>query len=107
VFRQEGARSLSLGLAPLVNVVQDPEHPNGLEKLMNFVYEHLNACYGFKSLYQAKENYSPTSWLPQYYAWIPRVPTPEMFYAIVRIQNKQGVLDFAKSYFKFQREKRS
>jgi hypothetical protein len=61
--------------------VQEDRRPNGIEKLLNFVYEHLNACYGFKNLYKAKENYSPTAWVPGYYAWLPRMPDPQMLYA--------------------------
>ena len=40
-----------------------------MEKLLEFVYEHLNQCYGFKDLYRAKEKYSPTVWEPSYYAY--------------------------------------
>ena len=94
VFREEGAKSVSMGLAPLANLVEPDQRPNSVEKLLNFVYEHLNACYGFKSLYRAKENYSPTEWMPGYYAWLPRTPDPSMFYAVVRIQNQQGIWDY-------------
>jgi phosphatidylglycerol lysyltransferase len=99
VFRAEGVKTVSLGIAPLANLGQDPGGPNGIEKLLNFVYEHLNACYGFKNLYKAKENYSPTAWVPGYYAWLPRVPDPQMFYAMVRIQNPQGIGDFVRAFF--------
>ena len=54
VFRAEGVKTVSLGIAPLANLGQAPGGPNGIEKLLNFVYEHLNACYGFKNLYKAK-----------------------------------------------------
>lgn len=97
VFRDEGVRYASLGIAPLANVIEDEKHPGSAAKFLNFIYEHLNACYGFKNLYRAKENYSPTEWLPGYYAWYPKLPSPEMLYAVVRIQNPKGVGDFAKA----------
>jgi phosphatidylglycerol lysyltransferase len=100
VFRQEGIRTLSLGLAPLANLVQEDQRPSGAEKLLNFVYEHLNACYDFKSLYRAKESYSPTEWAPEYFAWTPRIPSPGMLYAVVRIQNRQGLGDFARAFLR-------
>ena len=103
VFRSEGAESASLGIAPLANLLPEGARPNSVEWLLHFVYEHLNNCYGFKNLYRAKENYSPTEWVPGYYAWLPRVPTPAMFYAVVRVQNPQGMLAFARSVWQARR----
>ncbi len=98
IFRQEGIESVSMGLAPLANLVEPDQRPNSVERLLNFVYEHLNACYGFKSLYRAKENYNPTEWLPGYYAWLPYIPDLSMFYAVVRIQNQQGIGDYVRAF---------
>lgn len=95
-FKAEGYRCASLGLAPLANLCQDPE-AGAFEKILNFVYEHLNSCYGFKNLYQTKASYSPTEWVPGYYAFLPKFPTPPMMYAIVRIQDKGGLFDLGKS----------
>ena len=50
----------SLGVAPLAGLKE--ENASFMEKLLEFVYEHLNQCYGFKDLYRAKEKYSPTVW---------------------------------------------
>ncbi|NJP40474.1 DUF2156 domain-containing protein [Oscillospiraceae bacterium HV4-5-C5C] len=97
VFKQEGCHSVSMGIAPLANLAPAADSPrrNSVEWLLNLVYEHLNGCYGFKDLYRAKENYNPTEWIPGYYAWLPRLPVPSMFYAVIRIQNPRGLLDFA------------
>lgn len=102
VFRREGAVRVSLGIAPLANLVPEGARPNSVEWLLRFVYEHLNGCYGFKNLYRAKENYSPTEWVPGYYAWLPRIPTPAMFYAVVRVQNPQGMAAFLLSILRAQ-----
>ena len=74
--------------------------------MLRFIYDNLNACYGFRDLYRAKEKYSPTEWVPSYYAYLPKVPTPDMFYAVVKIQNPQGVMDYVRSFLKerFQRK---
>lgn len=104
VFRQEGVESVSMGLAPLANLVEPDQRPNSVERLLNFVYEHLNACYGFKSLYRAKENYNPTEWLPGYYAWLPKIADPSMFYAVVRIQNQQGIGDYIRAFLRPRKE---
>ena len=96
-FKEEGIKYGSLGIAPLAGL--DEKSGNLVERLLCFVYNHLNQCYGFKDLYRAKKNYSPNEWLPSYYVYSPSVPTPEMFYAIVRIQNPAGMEDYVKSFF--------
>ena len=95
VFKSEGVEYASLGVAPLAGLKE--ENASFMEKLLEFVYEHLNQCYGFKDLYRAKEKYSPTVWEPSYYAYLPKIPSPDMFYAVVKIQNPQGILDFFQS----------
>ena len=105
VFKQEGVKSVSMGIAPLANLVEPDENPNTIEKLLNFIYEHLNSCYGFKNLYRAKENYSPTKWLPGYYAWLPKIPDPSMFYAVARIQNPKGLWDYIRAFIPERRSK--
>ena len=92
VFKEEGVEYASLGVAPLAGLKE--ENAGFMEKLLEFVYEHLNQCYGFKDLYRAKEKYSPTVWEPSYYAYLPKIPSPDMFYAVVKIQNPHGILDF-------------
>lgn len=104
VFKEEGIKYGSLGIAPLAGL--DEKSDNLVERLLCFVYNHLNQCYGFKDLYRAKKNYSPNEWLPSYYVYSPSVPTPEMFYAIVSIQNPSGMMDYVKSFFRsFQKKK--
>lgn len=106
-FREEGIGYGSLGVAPLTGL--DGKSANPIEKLLRFVYDNLNACYGFRDLYRAKEKYSPTEWVPSYYAYLPKVPTPDMFYAVVKIQNPQGIMDYVRSFLKerFQRKQKN
>lgn len=108
VFKEEGAVYASLGLAPLANLVKEGETARGMTRLLEFVYHNLNSCYGFKDLFRAKEKYSPNEWLPGYYVYLPRVPRPQMLYAIVRIQNPLGIPDYLKAFlggsrFRFRR----
>ena len=77
-----------------------PGVKNPVERLLQFVYDHLNACYGFRDLYRAKVKYSPTQWVPSYYAYLPKYPTPGMFYATVEIQNPHGIRGYMVSFFK-------
>ena len=89
VFKEEGIGYGSLGVAPLAGLDADSKNP--MEHLLQFIYDHLNACYGFRDLYRAKEKYSPTEWVPSYYAYLPKYPTPGMLYATVEIQNPHGI----------------
>ena len=69
-------------------------------EMLLYAYDHLNDCYGFRDLYRAKEKYSPTEWVPSYYVYLPRIPTPDMFYAVARIQNPRGMWDYAVAFVK-------
>ena len=100
VFKAEGIKEGSMGLAPLVNLIEEGEKGNAPEKLLNFIYENMNNVYEFKNLYRAKEVYSPSRWEPGYFVYSPKVLTPQMVYAVVAIQNPQGVMDYVKAFFK-------
>ena len=97
-FKKEGVEYGSLGVAPLAGL--DEESRNPMEHLLEFVYEHLNSCYGFRDLYRAKEKYSPTEWVPSYYAYLPKYPTPGMLYATVEIQNPHGIRGYIRTFLK-------
>ena len=94
-FKAEGVEYGSLGVAPLAGL--DRESRNPVERLLDFVYDHLNDCYGFRDLFRAKEKYSPTEWVPSYYAYLPKLPSPSMLYAVVEIQNPKGIRGYVKS----------
>ena len=47
-----------------------------------------------------RDRYSPTEWVPSYYVYLPRIPTPDMFYAVARIQNPRGMWDYAVAFVK-------
>lgn len=98
VFKDEGIEYGSLGVAPLAGLENDS--PNPVEKLLCFAYNHLNDCYGFRDLYRAKEKYSPTEWVPSYYIYLPKIPTPDMFYALVTIQNPHQIREAAEDLVK-------
>jgi len=100
VFKSEGIKEGSMGLAPLVNLIEEGEKGNTPEKLLNFIYEKMNNIYEFKNLYRAKEAYSPSRWEAGYFVYSPKVLTPPMVYAVVAIQNPQGMVDYVKAFFK-------
>jgi len=60
VFKEEGVEWGTLGLAPLANEHAEAGNDEDSSKLLEFVYEHFNRFYGFKTLYIAKEKYHHT-----------------------------------------------
>lgn len=93
-FRDEGVEWGSLGLAPLANVLELHEKNCIDAKFLHLIFEKCNRFYGFQSLHHAKEQTSPTHWLPGYLMFSTKHITPSMAYAIVKIQNPGGVKDF-------------
>lgn len=100
-FRTEGIEWGSLALAPLARLEEESEMT---AKILNTVYKKMNHIYGFKALYQAKLKYNPTHWEPCYYVYYPAIFTPALAYAIVRIQNPQGLADYARAFFQNRRK---
>ena len=70
----------SLGVAPLAGL--DTKSKNPMERLLRF---------GYRDLYPATKKYSPAEWVPSYYAYLPKYPTPSMLYAAIEIQNPHGI----------------
>jgi len=94
VFKEEGATWGNIGLIPLANVREDNVRAKLTTILFEFIYENLNNVYGFKPLHHAKEKYAPTHWQSRYLAYYPKLFTPQLAYAIVKVQNPKGVRDY-------------
>ena len=104
-FKEEGLRWGSLGNAPLANV-REGEVDSKTAELLEFMYENGNAFYGFKALYSAKKKYSPTSWEPSYFVYSTAIMTPQMTWAMAKIQNPAGMLrGYGLSLFRSLRKK--
>lgn len=96
-MKDEGVKWGSLGLAPLYNVnaeTVDTQQKSIVNSMLNFIYEHMNNLYGFKTLYHYKKKYGPTEWAPRYLAYYPGSFTPQIAYSIVKAQNPKGVTDY-------------
>jgi phosphatidylglycerol lysyltransferase len=91
-FQAEGVAHASLGLATLADVTSEGDEIEA--RLLAQIFERGNSFFGFKSLLVAKRKYSPTRWEPAYFVYSSRHLTPAMAYAIVRIQNPNGMLDY-------------
>lgn len=96
-FQEEGVEWVSLAVAPLARLEEEPEVT---EKLFNTIFEKMNSVYGFKALYQTKLKYNPTDWEQSYYVYYPAIFTPSMAYSIIKIQNPLGLKDYIRSFFR-------
>ncbi|MEG2449297.1 MAG: phosphatidylglycerol lysyltransferase domain-containing protein [Eubacterium sp.] len=97
IFKEEGIKWGSMGVAPLANIGGTGERGSRTEKILAFAYENLNSFYSFKDLHSAKQHYNPSQWIPEYFIYSPRIITPQMGYAIVRIQNPSGMINYVRS----------
>ncbi len=61
---ERGYDSFNLGLSALSGVGERPDDP-ALERVMHFVYEHVDQFYNFKGLHNFKEKFHP-QWSPRY-----------------------------------------
>jgi len=93
-FKEEGVEWGNMGLVPLANVREENTKAKITTRLFEFVYENLNDAYGFKPLHHAKDKYAPTHWMSRYLVYYPRIFTPQIAYAIVKIQNPKGLKDY-------------
>ncbi|MCX7714740.1 MAG: phosphatidylglycerol lysyltransferase domain-containing protein [Clostridia bacterium] len=100
IMKSEGVAWGSLGLAPLANVKENEGIKTLVDGALEFIYEHMNNFYGFKTLHQYKKKYNPTCWEPRYLVYYPKVFTPKIAYAIIKAQNPKGVTDFLATQIK-------
>lgn len=100
VFKEEGLLWGSMGLAPLSNIHEEGVPDSTTEKILEMIYNKFNSFYGFKDLRMAKEHYSPSTWEPGYFVYSTTNITPQMAYAVVKIQNPGGIHDYIKGFFK-------
>jgi len=98
-MKAEGVQWGSLGLAPLYRVREDPQ-AGLVGRLFDLVYENLNTLYGFKSLQHAKEKYAPTDWVPRYLVFNAPIFTARIAYALVKVQNPHGLVDYLPALLK-------
>lgn len=98
ILRDEGVRYGSLGLSPLANLGEEGEMNTPAGKFLKFIYENMNGLYGFKDLYRVKARYNPL-WQPSWFAYYPKRITPQMAYAVVRIQSPMGPGDYLRERF--------
>lgn len=79
--REEGYKTFNLGLSPLSGVGEAPEDP-AVERVLNYVYEHLNQFYSFKGLHTFKSKFKPY-WEPRYLIYPTAASLPQIGLSVI------------------------
>jgi phosphatidylglycerol lysyltransferase len=65
--KERGYATVNLGMSALYGVGEEPHDP-ALERMLHYLYEHVNQFYNFKGLHEFKEKFHP-AWSPRYLAY--------------------------------------
>jgi phosphatidylglycerol lysyltransferase len=88
--RTQGHTTFNLGLSALSGVGEHPEDPV-VERVMHYIYEHINLFYNFKGLHAFKQKYHP-EWSPRYLIYESTLALPSVWWGI--IQANSGAQNF-------------
>ncbi|CAG1000528.1 Phosphatidylglycerol lysyltransferase [Anaerolineales bacterium] len=95
----QGYHGFNLGLSSLSGVGEQPTDQT-IEKVMHFVYEHVNQFYNFKGLHSFKEKFHP-EWSPRYLVYRGTANLAQSWLAVM--QASAGDDNFVMSYLKIKR----
>jgi phosphatidylglycerol lysyltransferase len=79
--REQGCNTFNLGLSALSGVGEHPSDP-ATERVLHFVYEHVNQFYNFKGLHEFKNKFHP-EWSPRYLIYPNPASLPAIWVAVV------------------------
>lgn len=91
-FQERGYDSFNFGLSALSGVGETKES-HKLEKVLHYLYEHLNRFYNFQGLHAYKEKFRPR-WEPRYLVYPSLTALPDVVVALVRADSGDRLLDY-------------
>lgn len=91
----QGIQSFNLGLSSLSGL-GEPEHDSAIERVLHYIYEHVNRFYNFKGLYAYKAKFHP-EWSPRYLVYPDLASLPLVAIAMIRADSGD---DWFESYFR-------
>ena len=89
--KSRGFDTFNLGLSPLAGVGANSDDPVP-EKVLSFIYRHVNQFYGFRGLHDFKQKFGP-SWSPRYLIYSGPASLAATAYAIVRADAGSGLIE--------------
>jgi len=94
--KTRGYQGFNLGLSALSGVGEKPEDP-ALERILHWIYEHVNQFYNFKGLHEYKEKFHP-GWSPRYLVYPSTTNLAQAWVAVV--QANSGDTNFILGFLK-------
>jgi phosphatidylglycerol lysyltransferase len=88
--REQGYASFDLGLSSLSGIGEHPEDP-ALERLLHYIYEHINQFYNFQGLHSFKEKFHP-QWEPRYLIYPNQASLPVVWTALMRAHSSENFI---------------
>jgi len=92
--KAQGYERFYLGLSALSGVGEEPRSAR-MEKVIHYLYEHLNRFYNFKGLHAYKEKFQPT-WEPRYLIVPGYGALMEVVVALIRADSGDRLIDYFK-----------
>lgn len=83
--RAQGYNTFNLGLCALAGVGETRGDP-AIDRVMHFVYEHINQFYNFKGLHEFKNKFCP-QWSPRYLVYPGLASLVEVWAAVVQVNS--------------------
>ena len=71
--REEGIAEISLNFAPLAGIGTGETGMTIVERLLNAIFQKMDAGYHFKKLHQFKKKFDPSIWEPRYIVYHRRI----------------------------------
>ncbi|MFN6571560.1 phosphatidylglycerol lysyltransferase domain-containing protein [Dendronalium sp. ChiSLP03b] len=93
-FKEKDYNSFNFGLSALAGVGETLESRR-LERVLHYLYEHLNRFYNFKGLHAYKEKFRPR-WEPRYLVYPSLAALPDVVVALIRADSGDRLLDYFK-----------
>jgi phosphatidylglycerol lysyltransferase len=91
-FQERGYDTFNFGLSALSGV-GDSKESYKLERVLHYLYEHLNRFYNFQGLHAYKEKFRPR-WEPRYLVYPSLTALPDVVVALVRADSGDRLLDY-------------
>jgi phosphatidylglycerol lysyltransferase len=86
--KEQQYHRFNLGLSALSGVGNQADDPT-VERIMRFIYEHVNQFYHFKGLHSFKEKFHP-EWSPRYLIYSGRMNLAQTWLAVIQANSGQS-----------------
>lgn len=91
-YKEIGYDSFNIGLSVLAGVGETAESRR-LEKVLHYLYKHLERFYNFQGLYAYKDKFHPR-WEPRYLVYPSLTALPDVVVALIRADSGDRLLDY-------------